>query len=165
MGKNAPIAAIELSILHRKYKQQTDTWSPKLIELLTEYGAPNPKAWLEEKLENIQKELKQLYTKKPLTEIDRFEADDYLQQLHDLFAPDGGVHANYLVEGAQFYKLFFKQQQLMHELNAIGKAMNHIDAQHAPTQRQITQKKILAEQELALIAEIEAIHDKMMQEL
>lgn len=165
LGQNAQIAVTELIVLHKKHTAHTKTWSPKLIELLTKYGAPNPIAWLEKEMDDMQKELERLNAKSTLTETEPYRVELYLKQLNDLFAPDGGKYAQDLIKNEKYYTLSFKHDNLMDRLNSINKILEHIENQENPTPEQITQRNDLEQKTLDIIKEIHATHNQITQEI
>lgn len=165
LGQNAQIAATELIVLHQKHTSHTKTWSPKLIELLTEYGAPNPIKWLEKEMDDMQQELNLLNMQDTLTSTESYRVELYLEQLNDLFTPDGGKYAQKLIKNEKYYRLSFKHDNLMNTLDNINKKLEHIGNQEIPTPEQIAQREDLTQKALVIMEEINTVSQSLFSEI
>lgn len=95
LGPHTLVIVEELKALRRQHLLRLGQWSPRLTQLLLMQGDP-PEEWMRERLQSTQEELRTLLAQNTLDTVQQIQLELYIQQMDDLFTPDGGFWAEFL---------------------------------------------------------------------
>lgn len=130
LGPHTLVIVEELKALRRQHLLCLGQWSPRLTQMLLMQG-DHPEEWMRERLQSTQEDLHALLeqNKNTLDQEQQALVSLHIQQMDDLFTPDGGFWAEFLS-----YTPFPHLQKLSKEMQRLYELENRSPEQEARMQ-------------------------------